>query len=320
MAKRDYYEVLGVKRDASEDEIKRAFKRLARKHHPDLNPGDKQAEGRFKEIGEAYAALSDPQKRRQYDARGHAAFAGGTPWGEGPAPSVEDILREFGLGDLFGGIFGGRGGGGGRRAVFWEGGPAAAPAKGADVNYSMEIGFDDALRGLTTTITIPSAGPGNGAPGRGTERIQVKIPPGVESGSRIRLAGKGEPSPGGGPLGDLYITTKVRPHPFFERKGDNLYLEVPVTLGEALLGSRVEIHTYEGTTKVTIPPGTQNGRKFRLAGKGAPRLKGGGRGDLYVTVKVVLPERLDEESQRLVRELERRNPVHPRSSMTGVSM
>jgi DnaJ-class molecular chaperone len=327
MAKRDYYEVLGVARSASEDEIKRAFKRLARKHHPDLNPGDKQAENRFKEIGEAYAALSDPQKRRQYDSMGHAAFAGGSPWGErGAAPSVEEILREFGLGDLFGGIFGGgtggagTGGGGARRTGFWTERPAAGPMKGGDVNYSMEIGFDDALKGLTTTVSIPRAGQENGSLRRTTERIQVKIPPGVETGSRVRLAGKGDPSPNGGPPGDLYITTKVRPHLFYERKGDNLYLELPVTLGEALLGTRVEIHTYEGTAKVTIPPGTQNGQKFRLAGKGAPRLKGGGKGDLYVTVKVLLPDRLDEESKELIREFERRNPMRPRGPMTGVSI
>ncbi|MBI3026105.1 MAG: DnaJ domain-containing protein [Candidatus Tectomicrobia bacterium] len=317
MAKRDYYEVLGVGRNAGEDEVKRAFKRLARRHHPDLNPGDKQAEERFKEIGEAYAVLSDPAKRRQYDAMGHAAFAGRSPWGErGAPPSVEDILREFGLGDIFGGIFGG---GGGHRTRFWEGG-APGPTKGADVNYSMEIGFDDALRGLTSTITIPRTARENGSVRRTTERIQVKIPAGVESGSRVRLAGKGDPSPDGGPPGDLFITTKVRPHLFFDRKGDNLYLELPVTLGEALLGTRVEIHTYEGTAKVTIPPGAQNGRKFRLAGKGAPHLKGGGKGDLYVTVRVLLPDRLDEESKELIREFERRNPMRPRTPMTGVSM
>ncbi|MEK6712216.1 MAG: DnaJ C-terminal domain-containing protein [Nitrospinota bacterium] len=318
MAKRDYYEVLGVGRGAGEEEVKRAFKRLARKHHPDLNPGDKQAEERFKEMGEAYAVLSDPQKRRQYDAMGHAAFPGGSPWGErGAPPSVEDLLREFGLGDIFGGIFGG---GGGRRGGFWGERAARGPAKGQDINYSMEIGFDDALRGLTSTITIPRTAQGNGGARHTTERIQVKIPAGVENGSRVRVAGKGEPSPDGGAPGDLYIITKVRPHLFFDRKGDNLYLDLPVTLGEALLGTRVEIHTFEGTAKVTIPPGTQNGQKLRLAGRGAPRLKGGGKGDLYVTVRVLLPDRLDEESKEIVREFERRNPMKPRAPMLGVSM
>ncbi len=316
MAKRDYYEVLGVGRSASAEELKRAFKKLARKHHPDLNPGDKSAEARFKEIGEAYAALSDPQRRRQYDAMGHAAFRGGSPWGEAGAPSsVEEILREFGLGDIFSGMFGG-----GRRTRFWEAGAPRAPVKGEDVNYSMEIGFEDALRGLSTTIAVPKAVQENGVVRHTTERIQVKIPPGVSNGSRIRLAGKGEPSPTGGSPGDLFIITKVRPHPFFERKGDNLYLDLPVTLGEAILGSRVEIHTYEGTTKITIPPGTQNGQKFRLAGKGAPRLKDSGKGDLFVTVRVHLPGRLDEKSKDLVREFERRNPQHPRADMTGVSL
>jgi len=319
MAKRDYYEVLGVGRNASVEELKRAFKKLARKYHPDLNPGDKTAEARFKEISEAYHVLSDKDRRRQYDTMGHAAFRGESPWGQGGAPpNVEEILREFGLGDIFGGMFGG---GGGRRAT-WSWGPQRpqAPVKGEDVNYSMEISFDDALRGLSTTITVPKTIHENGAVRHTTERISVKIPPGVSNGSRIRLAGKGDVSTSGGASGDLYIVTKVRPHPFFERKGDNLYLELPITLSEALLGTRVEIHTFEGTTKMTVPPSTQNGQKFRLTGKGAPRLKGKGKGDLYVLVKVVLPERIDEESKNLVRDFDRRNPLRPRANMTGVSM
>ncbi len=315
MAKRDYYETIGLARGASADEIKGTYKKLARKHHPDLNPGDKRAEERFKEISEAYAVLSDPEKRRQYDTMGHGAFAGGSPWGErGAPPSVDEILREFGLGDIFGSFFGG-----GRGRARSRPSPRRASVKGQDVNYSMEIGFDDALKGMNATITVPKAEMENGALRRSTERISVKIPPGVSSGSRIRLAGKGEPSAEGGKPGDLFIVTKVREHPFFERKGDNLYLDLPVTLGEVLLGARVEIHTFEGTSKMTIPPGTQSGQTFRLTGKGAPRLKGKGKGDLYVAVSVRFPERLDEESQKLIRDFEERNSLRPRAEMPGVS-
>ena len=317
MPKRDYYEVLGIDRSASETELKRAFKKLARTFHPDVNPGDAKAEERFKEISEAYAVLSDPEKRRKYDAMGHAAFGGGSPWGGGAPPGMEDILREFGLGDIFGGIFGGARGGAARGGFHAQ---SQAPRRGQDVNYSMEIGFDDSLKGLNTTITVPKTTNENGKIQHTTERIQVKIPPGVSNGSRIRLAGKGEVSLNGGPQGDLFIVTKVREHPFFERKGDNLYLSLPVSLGEALLGARVEINTFEGVTKMTIPPSTQNGQVFRLSGKGAPKLKGSGKGDLFVAIQVLLPDKMDEESKEIVRELELRNPTSPRANMTGVSM
>ena len=319
MAKRDYYEVLGISRDAPEEEIKRAFKKLARKYHPDVNPGDTKAEDRFKTISEAYAVLSDKDKRRKYDVQGHSAFAGGSPWGARGAPSnIDDILKEFGVGDIFGGMFGG--GGAPRGGGFWGSPRSRGPVKGNDVNYSMEIGFDDALRGMSTTITVPKSEIQNGAMRRTTERILVKVPFGVSSGSKIRLAGKGEPSPNGGPPGDLYIITRVRPHEFFERKGDNLHLTLPISLGEAVLGVRVEIHTYEGTTKMTIPPCTQIGQTFRLSGKGAPRIKGNGKGDLYVMVEVKIPPHVDEESKELIREFERKNPSSPRLKMMGVSL
>ncbi|MDA1000828.1 MAG: DnaJ domain-containing protein [bacterium] len=315
MAKKDYYEILGVDRKASADEVKRVYKKLARKFHPDLNPGDKKAEEKFKEISEAYAVLSDKEKRRRFDTMGHAAFSGGSPWGDRSAPpTVDEILREFNLGDLLGNIFGG-----GRSRSGFSGGGPSQPMKGEDVQYSIQVSFNDALKGLSTTISVPKTEIVNGQKRRSNERIQVKIPAGVSNGSRIRLAGKGEPSPSGGPPGDLYIITNVQPHPNFERKGDNLYLELPVTLGEVALGTRIEIHTYEGTTKMTIPPNTQTGQTFRLAGKGSPRLKGNGKGDLFVIVRVTFPKHLDEESQRLLRDFEGRNPMHPRSEMTGVS-
>jgi DnaJ-class molecular chaperone len=323
MAKKDYYEILGIKRNASEDEIKRSFKKLARKYHPDVNPGDKRAEDRFKEISEAYAVLSDAEKRRQYDMMGHSAFAGGSPWGDRGAPqNVEDILREFDLGDIFGSFFGGAGGRAsrGRESGFWGSPRPAGPTKGQDVNYSMEISFDDSLKGMSTTITVPKTETNGGRFRQTTERIQVKIPTGVSNGSKIRLGGKGELSRDGGPPGDLYIITKVRPHKYFERKGDNLYLDLPISIGEAVLGTRVEIHTYEGTTRMTIPPWTQNGQTFRLTGKGAPHLKGSGKGDLYVTARVQIPSHVDDESADLIREFNRRNPSAPRSEMTGVSI
>lgn len=309
MSKRDFYEVLGVNRNVSSDQLKRAFKKLARKFHPDVNPGNKSAEERFKEISEAYAILSDTEKRRKYDTMGHSAFSGGNPWEGGVNP---DIFKEFGFGDIFSSFFGGQRGRTSYRSSDWG---QAVNTKGEDVNYSMEIGFDDALRGLETVVTVPKNIIDNGVLRRVTEKIKVKIPSGVSSGSRIRLTGKGEPSQYGGKDGDLYILTKVSTHPYIERKGDNLYIDLPLTLGELSLGTRVELETFEGITKVTIPPGTQNGQRLRLNGKGAPQMKGTGKGDLFVAVNLKLPERIDEKSKDLIREFERLNPIDPRDGM-----
>ncbi|MED5579721.1 MAG: DnaJ C-terminal domain-containing protein [Nitrospinota bacterium] len=310
MSKRDYYEVLGVSRDVSSDQLKRAFKKLARKFHPDVNPGNKSAEERFKEISEAYAVLSDNEKRHQYDTMGHSAFAGGNPWESGV--NVDDIFKEFGFGDIFGSFFGGQ-----RGRTSYRSSNRGVPinTKGEDVNYSMEIGFDDALRGLETVVTVPKNVINNGVLTRVTERIKVKIPAGVSSGSRVRLAGQGEPSQSGGKNGDLYILTKVSTHPYVERKGANLYIDLPLTLGELSLGTRVELETFEGITKVTIPPGTQNGQRLRLNGKGVPHMKGTGKGDLYVVVNLKLPKRIDDKSKDLIREFERLNPIDPRDGM-----
>jgi len=310
MSKRDYYEVLGVNRDVSTEQLKRSFKKLARKYHPDVNPGNKSAEDRFKEISEAYAVLSDVEKRRKYDTMGHSAFSGGNPWEGGM--NMEDILKDIGIGDIFGSFFGGQRGRTSNRSSAWG---SPVNTKGVDVNYSMEIGFDDALRGLETVVTVPKNIIDNGVLRRATERIKVKIPAGVSSGSRIRLTGKGEPSQTGGKNGDLYILTKVSTHPYIERKGDNLYINLPLTLGELSLGARVQVETFEGITKVTIPPGTQNGQRLRLNGKGAPQMKGTGKGDLFVIVNLKLPERIDEKSKDLIREFERLNPIDPREGM-----
>ena len=368
--KRDYYEVLGVKRSATDKEIKKAYRRLAREFHPDLNPGNKEAERRFKEISEAYHVLGNPELRKKYDQLGHRAFeTGGGPGGgsEGFDFSHFDV-RDFGFGkgggfsDLFENLFGQR-----RESQ------TRAATRGEDLQYTMEISFDDAARGVTAPISItrsdtcpdcggsgqrlssrrqtcPECGgsgqrPGNAGffglgqactrcegrgviaaepclrcSGRGTmpttERIHVKIPPGVDTGSKIRVGGKGEAGRNGGPAGDLYILTKVRPHPLYERKGDNLYVEVPTTVTEAALGASIDVLTLDGPVMMKIPPGTQSGQTFRLVGKGMPHLKGEGRGDQFVRVRIVLPRNLDERSKQLLRDFERLNPYNPRVERT----
>ena len=365
MAKRDYYEVLGLKKGASEQEIKRAYRKLARKCHPDVNPGDKTAESRFKDLSEAYEVLSNSEKRQQYDQFGHDGYARASG---GPQPGAgfggfDFSQANFGsggvtdLGDILSDLFGGRGGA-----------EAEGPDKGEDLHYTLDINFEDAVRGVSTEVSLQKHAPcrichGSGAkPGSrlercpdcggsgrrssrgfrrlaepcprchgngkisaeacqacggrgvtfGTERIAVKIPAGVDTGSRIRLQGMGEPGRNGGPPGDLYIVTRVRPHPVLERKGDNLHLEVPITITEAALGARIEVPTVDGTTTMRIPPETSSGQVFRLRGKGVPHLKGGGQGDQFVTVKVVAPKNLDTRSQELLREFARLNPSDPR--------
>lgn len=360
--KRDYYEILGVDRNADEKEIKKAFRRLARKYHPDVNPGDKSAEQKFKEINEAYEVLSDPKKRADYDRFGHAAFEPG--FGAGPGPGFEgfrdfEFQKGFDFGDIFGDLFG-------RRAE-------RAPLKGEDIIYSMEINLEDAVFGTSSRITVnkealcslcggsgiqPGTSPQNCPDCRGTgqirgtkgffsfsqtcpkckgtgkinitpcrgcggsgktlkeDTISVKIPLGVEDGSRVRVAGMGGAGERGGPPGDLYIIIKIRPHPFFERKDNDLYCEVPITMSEAVLGSKIEIPTIDGMASMVIPPGTNSGQKFRLKGKGVPHIKGGGRGDQYCTVRIVSPKVIDEKTKELFRELGRLHPENPRASIT----
>lgn len=310
MAKQDYYTVLGVRRDASAKEIKQAYRRLARKYHPDVNPGDANAEQKFKEISEAYSVLENPDSRKKYDQFGHTAFAGGFESafgrGGGPQGAYTENLRDLfsgrgGFAEGFGSLFEDLFGGGKQRTQ-------TATHRGKDIEQTVEISFENAVRGGTIQVQVSR-------PNGNLERLQVKIPPGVDSGSKIRLTGKGEARHNGAPAGDLYIVTRVRPHTFFTRDGHDIMCELPVTLDEVLFGAKVNVPTIDGTTTMTIPAGTQNGRTFRLRGKGARHLKGNGQGDQYVKVSVVLPEHLDDRSRDLMEEFCRRNPQTPRVHM-----
>jgi len=307
MAKQDYYSVLGLRRDASDKEIKQAYRRLARQYHPDVNPGDAAAEQKFKAISEAYSVLSNPESRRKYDRFGHQAFATGFDpgfaSGGGFTGGYTGNLKDF---------FGGRAEGlGAIFEEFWSGSrhqtPPAPPA-GQDLEHTVDVSFAEAMRGTMVQVQLPRRD-------GGMERLQVKIPPGVDTGSKVRVAGKGEPRRYSGPPGDLYIVIRVRPHAYFVRQENDILCEVPVTLPEALLGAKIEVPTIDGKATMTLPAGTQNGRRFRLRGKGAPALQGGGRGDHYVTVQVVLPEQLDARSRELLEEFAARNPLQPRASM-----
>jgi DnaJ-class molecular chaperone len=296
--KRDYYAVLGLSRTASEKEIKTSYRRLARKYHPDLNGGDKSAEARFKEIQEAYEVLSDPDKRKKYDQFGHnweraeqARAAGFDPFGAGSGDAHFDFGNGAGdfsdiLENLFGGFTGGT------RA---RGGARTRPLKGQNLELTAEVTLEQAYFGSTKIVTIPSA---KGAP----RRLEVKIPPGVKTGQRIRLAGEGHPGMDGGENGDLYLTVTVLPSGTFERKDDDLHAEVSLPLVTAALGGEIQVPTVKGRVALRIPAETQNGQVFRLAGLGMPRA-GGGFGDLFAKMKVVLPTNLSPREKELFAEL-----------------
>lgn len=348
MAKKDLYEILGVAKNASEDELKKAYRRLAMKYHPDRNPGDKDAEAKFKEAKEAYEILSDAQKRAAYDQFGHAAFEAGMGGGAGPGygggfsgASFSDIF-----GDIFGDVFGGGRGRGTR------------PYRGADLQYNLEISLEEAVAGTTVKIRVPTTEPcqacgGSGAKkgtkpktcptcgGAGAVRIQqgiftvqqtcptcrgrgeiieepcpecrgqgrvqthktlsVKIPPGVDTGDRIRLGGEGEPGEHGGPAGDLFVIIHVKPHPIFVRQDADLYCEVPISFATAALGGEVEVPTLGGRARLKIPPETQSGKLFRLRGKGVAPVRGGAPGDLICKVNVETPVNLTDAQKDLLR-------------------
>lgn len=306
MAKRDFYDVLGVKREASAEEIKKAYRNLARKFHPDLHPGDKKAEKNFKEVQEAYDVLSDQDKRDQYDRFGNAAFEQGGPgprsqnytWSNQGSPEMQFDFGEGGLGDILGGLFGGRGRKGGG-----AGGTQDIP--GDDIETELSIPFRTAVMGGDLDITISGNGPG--------QRLTVTIPPGVNDGARLRLAGKGRPSPTKGRSGDLYVLVRVEPHGFFTRNGRDVYLDAPISISEAVLGTSMDVPTLEGTVTVAVPPGASSGQKLRIRGKGGPS-KDGERGDQYVQIKVVSPKSVDDESKRLIEQFARRNPMNPREN------
>src|SRR3989337_2083276 len=318
---RDFYDVLGVSRSASDKDVRQAFRRLARKYHPDVNPGDAKAEERFKEINRAYEVLSDADKRKKYDRYGErweqaeafdqARRAGGAPF-----------TQTFALGDLFG-----RGGGGGPfEGIFEAFTGRRGPMRGQNVEYAAEVTLEEAFQGTTRLLGLQSEEAGATCGGSGQiagavchvcqgagavvrpKRLEVKIPAGVQDGSRVRIAGEGHPGFRGGPRGDLYVVVRVRPHPRFERKGADLVTEAGVALEDAVLGGEVEVQTLSGKqVALKIPPLTQNGRVFRLSGLGMPKVEAKGknkaRGDLLVRVRVVLPEALSERERELFERL-----------------
>jgi molecular chaperone DnaJ len=323
MAGKDYYELLGVRKDATDKEIKQAYRRLARRYHPDVNPGDKAAEARFKEINAAYEILSDKEKRQKYDKYGDKwqyadqfeqaaqqqaqwdfSRGGGTYHFGGDIGGFDSIFD-----DLFSGL-------GGRTSS-----RRTRQARGQDLESSVEVTLDEAYQGTTRTISLQVQEPCPTCKGTGriqnlacstcrgagvvanVKRLEVKIPAGVQTGSRVRIAGKGQPGYGGGPGGDLFLRITVSPHPNLEREGDNLLTTVPVPLSVAVLGGEVQVPTPRGKLALKIPPETQNGRVFRLGGQGMPHLGSSARGDLLAKVSVVLPTRLSEKERELFRQL-----------------
>lgn len=292
----DYYAILGVPKTASEKEIRAAYRKKARKLHPDLNPGNKQAEEEFKQVNEAYEVLSDPEKRKKYDDLGahwneyqtwenaeQQAGAQGWPFGAQQGQFNQYFENQYPFSDFFENFFG------------WSRGPR----RGADVIQPITMTLEEAYHGITHTIEIPE-------PSGKSRRIEVRIPAGVDSGTQIRLAGQGAPGREGGPRGDMYVAIEVQPSERFERRGANLYTEVRIPLTTALLGGEVKVPTLTGQVALKIPPETQNGRVFRIGGKGMPRPGAPTRhGDLYAEVYVELPRHLSEREKELVRELAR---------------
>ena len=299
MASKDYYSILGISRSASEKEIKQAFRKLARKHHPDVNPGDKTAEAKFKEISAAYEVLSDKEKRQKYDQFGdqwqyadqfkQSRRQGAPFWGSGSGGNVKFDFDEGDLGGIFGDLFGGFGGANRSRKP--------RSRRGRDMEYPMEVTLEEAFNGATRTISFD-----------GSKRIEVKIPAGVKTSSRVRVAGKGGSGVAGGANGDLYLVVTVRPHAKFERISDNLIVEVLVPLTLVVLGGEIPVETLKSRVMLRVPPETQNGNTFRLGGQGMPRLGKTSRGDLLVKVKVALPTKLSPEEKELFQQLEKLRP------------
>jgi len=328
MAGKDYYQILGVSRNASEKEIKQAYRRLARKHHPDLNPNDKSAEAKFKEINAAHEVLSNPEKRKKYDQFGDQweyaeqfAKSGGQERGKWDF-SKGGKTFEYGdvsdFGDIFSSLFGDSGIGSRTRR---------GPRRGQDIESPIEVSLEEAYHGSTRVIQLQTTEPCTACGGTGRvgnrvcticngagakvspRRLEVKIPAGVKDGSRIRMAGEGGPGHAGGNKGNLYLVAKVLPHKLFERKGDDLYTEVSVPLATAMLGGEVRLPTLNGNLSLKIPPETQNGKVFRLAGKGMPQMGNKGHGNMFAKVRVVLPTNLTEEERKLFERLKSLRPT-----------
>ncbi|NLO28252.1 MAG: molecular chaperone DnaJ [Actinobacteria bacterium] len=374
---RDYYDVLGLKKTATQDEIKKAYRKLARKYHPDANPDDPKAEEKFKEVSSAYEVLSDPQKREQYDA-GPSFFGQGAPGGgaggyrgfQGGQPMGGDWA------DLFGNLFGG-GGAGGFGGGFGGGGrPQQRAERGEDISVGVRVSFEDSLKGVTTKISVPltvqcdtcrgsGAAPGTSpttcpqCKGRGVvsqsqgffalsqpcgrcggsgtviehpcaacggsgltralKKFTVPLPAGVKDGTKIRLKSKGEPGAYGGPPGDLYVIAQVDESPVFERRGSDLLVEVPVTITEAALGASVRVPTPDGSVALKVPAGVQDGKLLKIKSKGAPKLGGGGKGDLLARIKVLVPEGLNGEQKELLKKFAQSYKKDPRAGRPGWS-
>jgi molecular chaperone DnaJ len=370
--KQDYYELLGVSRKAAQKEIRQAYRKLARKYHPDLNPGDKSSEEKFKQVQEAYDVLSDSKKRQMYDQFGFETPGAG---GMSGAPNTGDVHFDFGGFD-----FGGGSGGAGPSfrdlfSQYFRGGGAGAEAhsraeQGSSLEYQIEIGFWEAVRGTVKKITISRLDActdcrGTGALGQpqtctacggsgqvtqtsgkmrfnltctrcgGTGRIrnicrlcggdgrvrradtiEIRIPAGVQTGSRVRVPGRGNAGTAGEPTGDLYIITDVQPHAFFDRRGDDVYTTVPITVTEAALGAKIEVPTIDGRSLLRVPPGTNSGQKLRLREKGVPSVRTPRhRGDQYIELQVMVPKPVDERVRELLKELEKIAPEDPRKDL-----
>ena len=381
MAKEDFYKILGVKKDAKPEEIKKAYRRLARKYHPDVNPGDKGAEDRFKQMSEAFDVLSDPKKRKVYDRFGQYSDNLANAAEAGPAGGTYTRGAPFDFSGFdFGGTTGQATGSGSFRDIFADlfgGGraerepPRPQPQRGADIEMPLSLTFEEAINCLTTNLTVNRSekcsrchddgdtggsvvtcatckgagqvqrtggrlrfsqecpdcgGSGKRRPpcslckGKGvlakTENVKLRIPAGVDTGSRVRIPGKGEGGRMGAPAGDLYIITNVGRHQYFTRKGDNIYVIVPITVPEAALGAKIEVPTVNGKAQLRIPPGTQSGQKFRLRGRGAPSLRDANvHGDQFVEVQVTLPKVISEETKELLRKYAQMNDENPRVVM-----
>jgi DnaJ-class molecular chaperone len=314
------YETLGVKRDASDDDIQKAYRKLARKYHPDMNPDDASAKVKFQEVQSAFEILSDAQKRKNYDQFGtadpHIHPGAGSPGG-GPrwTYSTGPQTYPFDLNDVFGGGGGDEGAGGFadlfkqfRRGGGAGGGRRSAPAeRGGDLKHEMTIPFATAIKGGEAAVSVQRAD-GN------LETITIKIPAGIDDGKRIRVRGQGEPGEGGAPPGDILVTIRTSPHPFFRRTGNRLDVRVPVTLAEAAQGAKIDVPTPWGTIALSIPPGTSSGKRLRIKGHGV-RPKNGEHGDLFAEIQIVLPAELTEEQRKTLAEISARHPQHPRAEL-----